>query len=437
MNKSIDELISYVEKLPKSKTYRECISNLNLIVKYIEENNLIITPEIFMSILNNNKFNYIIKTVVESNFFAIKENKLDMIFSNSTIISLIELYCMLNNVEIEEYSEKIKEDALVYNGDTDDSLTIYLNSINLPLLSINEERRLGYLVLQGDQKARKKLIEHNLRLVVSIAKQYCGKSALSMLDLIQEGNIGLMTAVDKYDVTKEIRFSTYATWWIKQSISRASYEKGRNIRIPVHKVDGLSKYKRAKERLLQEVGEDLTLKDIAAKLGITLDEALEYERLFNDTLSANDYIAEDSDISVLDTITDEKDDIENIYFKYDMISSVDEFLESSNLTDNEKYVVINRYGINKNREKTLEEIGKTLNVTRERVRQMENKALIKLVRNANNVSLADYFDNAEEIKERLKYIRQKIRTNNCTSKIENLHKEATRVLKTEGGKYEL
>lgn len=430
---NIKELNKFINELSESSRYMDCVKNFNLIVKYISQNNINITPEIFMEIQNNKKFYNIIKVIVEYNLFAIRESKLETIFDNEEAISLIELYCMVNNVDINDKKDEIVESKDIY---TDDSIRLYLNEINHNLLSVSEERRLGFLILEGDEDAKKKLIEGNLSLTVSIAKRYAGKSSLTLLDLIQEGNIGLITAANKFDVRKNIKFSTYATWWIKQSIVRASYEKGRIIKVPVHRVENYVKYNRKKQELIKENGFDLTLNEIAEELNMTLEDVIKFEQLSLSVSSINENLHEDSDLNLQDLIVDENCNIENNYFENEMQQEVVNLLDNSKLTDREKYVIINRFGLFGVESKTLENLGNVLNITRERVRQIENGALIKLIRSEEIEKLTEYFNNSEYIKEKLKFMKI-VSRRSYKPKIEKVNDIAERELKLKRSKNEL
>jgi len=258
-----------------------------------------------------------------------------------------------------------------------DSIKIYLKQIsNTPLLSQEEEIKLAKKMSQGDIDARSKLIEHNLRLVVSIAKRYCG-CGMSFLDLIQEGNLGLMRAAEKYDYTKGYRFSTCATWWIRQGISRALSDQSRTIRIPVHIMEVLGKIKKIIPILIQDLGRTPTDEEIAEKLKIDVEKV-------KDTLSFSDIpssldvpVGEDEDAEVGDLVADTK--IETPWEH--ILKQVNEQIINevfSTLTPREAVILKKRFGLNGEDAQTLEDIGKELNLSRERIRQLEAKALSKL-----------------------------------------------------------
>lgn len=280
----------------------------------------------------------------------------------------------------QEATDISKEDFsdLVASANVDDPVKIYLKEIGkVPLLSADDEVELSRRAQEGDEYAKGKLAEANLRLVVSIAKRYSGRTNMAFLDLIQEGNIGLIKAVEKFDPTKGFRFSTYATWWIRQSITRAMADQARVIRIPVHMVETIHKLTRVKRQLLQDLGRDPTSAEIASAMEITEEKVAEIQKIAQDPISLENPVGEEDDSKIADFIEDDtikspSEVAAQNLLREQLISVID------TLTPREQKVIRLRYGLDDSHPRTLEEVGKEFNVTRERIRQIEAKALRKL-----------------------------------------------------------
>ncbi len=274
---------------------------------------------------------------------------------------------------------------------TDDSVKMYLKDIGtVALLTPDEERDLARRMAEGDESAKKRLSEANLRLVVSIAKRYVGRG-MQFLDLIQEGNMGLLKAVEKFDYTKGFKFSTYATWWIRQSITRAIADQARTIRIPVHMVETINKTGRVSRMLLQKLGREPSPAEIAAEMGIPVEKVIEIQKIAQDPVSLETPIGEEEDSHLGDFLEDDKaaspsDRAEAKMLREQLLQVLD------TLTPRENEVIRKRYGLDDSRPKTLEEVGREFNVTRERIRQIEAKALRKLRHPNRTKKLKDFIN---------------------------------------------
>ena len=295
-------------------------------------------------------------------------------------------------VEAPKPEELTDEELLGSNSaKVNDPVRMYLKEIGVvPLLSNEEEKELAIAVENGDLEAKQRLAEANLRLVVSIAKRYVGRG-MQFLDLIQEGNMGLMKAVDKFDYSKGFKFSTYATWWIRQAITRAIADQARTIRIPVHMVETINKLVREQRNLLQELGQDPTPEQIAERMDMTPDKVREILKIAQEPVSLETPIGEEDDSHLGDFIEDEV--IENpvdYTTRVVLREQLDEVLDT--LTDREENVLRLRFGLDDGKMRTLEDVGKVFNVTRERIRQIEAKALRKLRHPSRSKQLKDFIE---------------------------------------------
>ncbi|MCI9032080.1 MAG: RNA polymerase sigma factor RpoD [Clostridia bacterium] len=306
-----------------------------------------------------------------------------------------EVFAILTaeGISVSMVDDKTSEsfEKIVAEISVDDPVKVYLKDIGrVPLLGSDEETELAKRMIDGDEEAKRRLSESNLRLVVSIAKRYVGRG-MQFLDLIQEGNMGLMKAVEKFDYTKGFRFSTYATWWIRQAITRAIADQARTIRLPVHMVETINKLTRTSRLLVQRLGRDPTDAEIAEEMKISEDRVREIRRIALDPVSLETPVGEEDDSHIGDFIMDEKtltpqEAAAFAILKEQLISILD------TLTPREEMVIRMRYGLDDGHPRTLEEVGKAFGVTRERIRQIEAKALRKLRHPSRSRKLRDYVD---------------------------------------------
>lgn len=397
---------------PQNK-YQDNIISFEKIVNFFHDFDCFPPPNLLIELIDkNDTLNKILQDVVENNLEILQKYGIDSKFSDDISKSFIELYCLKNNIEIKKEDDIQEEDYTEFITDitntvyTDDSVKMYLQEIHKPILTKEQEKSLALRIRNGDEKAKELFIERNLRLVIKVARKYTGHG-ISFLDLIQEGNLGLIKAVDKFDVTKGYKFSTYATCWIRQSIQRSLGDKSRNIRLPVHLYEKVKKYELLKKKLSLKFNREPTFEELSKKMRVSIDTIYKYERLEHDTISLN-MIVGDEDSELEDFISLSTESIDNQFIEENLKDVIENLLKNSNLTIKEIDILKLRFGIGTNDPKTLEETGKIYGVSRERIRQIQEKALKKIRRSYNVKELAIYMDNPKEAQKnidryRLKY----------------------------------
>ena len=378
--KEIAEIENEKEKSEEKDPQKEKIKQekVNNLLKKAKENGQITYGDLA------SQLNDVSPDQIDSVFDAFEEIGVDLLPDDFEDEPDIEDLKEVEDLKLDEITETN------YDGvNVDDPVRMYLREIGkIPLLTFEEELDLAKRILEGDEEAKQKLAESNLRLVVSIAKKYVGRGML-FLDLIQEGNMGLIKAVEKFDYTKGFKFSTYATWWIRQAITRAIADQARTIRIPVHMVETINKLIRTSRHLLQQFGREPTPEEIAAEMEIPVEKVAEIQKIAQDPVSLETPIGEEDDSHLGDFIQDDDSPAPHDAASYMLLrEQLEEVMNT--LTPREAKVLKLRFGLEDGKSRTLEEVGSQFNVTRERIRQIEAKALRKLRHPSRSKKLKDY-----------------------------------------------
>ena len=379
-----EKVQSKVEKTVEHKDKKDVTpeEKLNNIIKKAKEKGKITYGELASELddANTEQIDKVFDAFEDMGVSVLKEDDLDLEEPDIDELEAVE------DIKVEDIDLASMEGINI-----DDPVRMYLREIGrIPLLSYDEELELAKKVLAGDEAAKQKLAESNLRLVVSIAKKYVGRGML-FLDLIQEGNMGLIKAVEKFDYTKGFKFSTYATWWIRQAITRAIADQARTIRIPVHMVETINKLTRTSRHLLQQLGREPTPEEIAAEMEIPVEKVTEIQKIAQDPVSLETPIGEEDDSHLGDFIQDDDSPAPQDAAAYTLLrEQLEEVMKT--LTPREAKVLKLRFGLEDGKSRTLEEVGKEFNVTRERIRQIEAKALRKLRHPSRSKKLKDYMN---------------------------------------------
>ena len=379
-NEKVQNKVALNEQKDKKNTNTD--EKLNSIIKKAKEKGKITYGELASELdeANSEQIDKVFDAFEDMGVSVLKDDDLDLEEPDLDELEAVE------DIKVEDIDLTSMEGINI-----DDPVRMYLREIGrIPLLSYDEELELAKKVLAGDEAAKQKLAESNLRLVVSIAKKYVGRGML-FLDLIQEGNMGLIKAVEKFDYTKGYKFSTYATWWIRQAITRAIADQARTIRIPVHMVETINKLIRTSRHLLQQLGREPTPEEIAAEMEIPVEKVTEIQKIAQDPVSLETPIGEEDDSHLGDFIQDDDSPAPQDAAAYTLLrEQLEEVMKT--LTPREAKVLKLRFGLEDGKSRTLEEVGKEFNVTRERIRQIEAKALRQLRHPSRSKKLKDYMN---------------------------------------------
>ena len=400
-NTSLKVINNYInKKYINIRTYEEALSYFNDLNTFLQNNNFVPNPDIIIELLNNNKLSNILELILKKHYQEIVSGNLEKIINDRYLI--LSLYCSLKGIDINNEEELTfdltinnKSNSTIEDDYTTDSIRKYLNEISeYPILTKEEEKELFKKIKNGDEDAKNELIKRNLKLVVSIAKNYTNRGVF-LLDLIQEGNIGLIKAIDRFDIDKDFKFSTYAIWWIRNSMTRAVAELSRTIRIPTHMVETINKLSRCQKQLTLELNREPTDEELAKYLNISVKEVFKIKNISMDTLSLNTPITnyEEEDTELQEFVKDDRENIEDKIINDNLSNQLAIAIKIAGLTAREIEVLEYRFGLNNKEKMTLDELGKIFGVTRERIRQIEAIALQKLRKPRVIKTLESYSNN--------------------------------------------
>ncbi len=396
------------KKVVTVKSKEDAIKYFKKINTFLETYNFVPNPDLLIELVSKNSlFDKMIKLVFEGYRQIIMSGKAEYVFSNNFLLSVLDAYLMINGIEIEEGEEltNYNYDDREYN--LADSTSMYLREIgNIPLLTKEETIYLAEKIAKGDIEAKKQFVERNLKLVVSVAKKYINRG-LPFQDLLQEGNIGLMNAVEKFDISKGYQFSTYATYWIRQGITRAIMDKSRIIRVPVHFYERLKAYRRSLSKLEDELNRTPTLNEIAEEMNLSISEVSLLNKYKDDTVSLNVFASDEENTEIIDFVSGDEGTPEDIVIAKMFRYNVRSLLENVNLDSRERGILLLRHGFNGEKIMTLEEVSKKYNITRERVRQIEARAFWKIRRSKYIKDMADYMPDSQKALQNIDAYRQK------------------------------
>ena len=385
------------ENIDQVSDYKDSIIKLISIKQFLNDNKISLSLELLLYLQENNNYFFKMNELLFDKYKTqIENDTISMVIDDNFIISSLEAFCIKQNIEIKNDDEKYIN--------CENSLMLYLNEIsNFKVLSREEERALAIRIKNGDIEAKRIFLQSNLRLVVSIAKKYRGK-IMPFLDLIQEGNLGLMKALDGYDVSKGYKFSTYATWWIKQSIRLAIIKKGNEIRVPTGVYENVNNYKKKEEELSVILGRDPTDSEMSEVCNIPISEVRKMKSILllqNHSTSLNSLVNDETTSTFEDFLPSNDETIENLASLSMLNSEILTLFDSCNLKEREKEILVLRYGLNGNNPMKLIEVAKEYNLTYERVRQIESNAINK-IRNGKKIDdFLIYMSNPKEAKKRL------------------------------------